>query len=84
MTPQSELTLAEALCTHKNRRRRRRTRPRREQILTEIKDKIQPPSEVGRVAAICDPKLPEKLGVPGAVAADGSPKTAGSTHHHHH
>ncbi|HET9992585.1 MAG TPA: hypothetical protein VFQ65_28825, partial [Kofleriaceae bacterium] len=82
MTPQSELTLAEALCTHKTPAPTAKDKADAEQILTDIKDKIQPPSEVGRVAATCDPKLPEKLGVP-VPTGDGSTKPA-TTHHHHH
>ncbi|MEO6772150.1 MAG: tetratricopeptide repeat protein [Kofleriaceae bacterium] len=83
MTAQSELTLAEALCTHKTPAPTTKDKADAEQILVDIKDKIQPPSEVGRVAATCDPKLPEKLGVPLPAGAPG-PKPAGSTHHHHH
>ncbi len=32
--------------------------------LAQLKDKVQPPEELGRVAAICDPNLPKELGVP--------------------
>jgi len=81
MTPNSELTLAEALCTHKKPAPTTKDKADAETILTDIKDKVQPPTEVGRVAATCDPKLPEKLGVP---AGDGAAKPATSTHHHHH
>jgi tetratricopeptide (TPR) repeat protein len=83
MTPQSELTLAEALCTHKKPAPTAKDKADAEQILTDNKDKVQPPSEVGRVAATCDPKLPEKLGVP-VPSGDGTTKPAGTTHHHHH
>jgi tetratricopeptide (TPR) repeat protein len=82
MTPQAELTLAEALCTHKKPAVTAKDKADAEQILTDIKDKIQPPGEVGRVAATCDPKLPEKLGVP--VEGGTTPAKPSGSHHHHH
>ncbi len=84
MTPASQLTLAEALCSHKSASAKDKSDA--EGILTDLKDKVQPPTEVGRVAAICDPKLPEKLGVP-VPAADGAapkPVAPSSGHRHHH
>lgn len=55
------------------------------QILTDIKDKVQPPSEVGRVAAMIDPKLPVTLGVPvPAGAPDKGPVAPVPAPHHHH
>jgi hypothetical protein len=81
MTPQAELTLAEALCTHKSPAVTQRDKDDAEKMLTEIKDKITPPSEVGRVAVTCDPKLAEKLGVPVPSGDANAPK--GGTHHHH-
>ncbi len=80
MTPQVELTLAEALCTHKKPAVTAKDKADAEQILTDIKDKIDPPTELGRVAATCDPKLPEKLGVP---VEGGTPPPSSSGHHHH-
>ena len=70
VTPQVQLTLAEALATHKGATAKDKADA--EQILEQVKDKIQPASEVGRVAALVDPKLPEKLGVPSGDS--GSPK----------
>ncbi len=84
ITPSVQLTQAEVLATHKGATQA--DKDQAAQILTDIKDKIQPPSEIGRVAALIDPKLPEKLGVPvppstpekGSVAPAPPP-----THHHH-
>ncbi|MEO8551307.1 MAG: tetratricopeptide repeat protein, partial [Kofleriaceae bacterium] len=83
MTPASELTLAEGLCNHKTPAVTAKDKADAEQILTDIKDKVQPPGEVGRVAATCDPKLPEKLGVP-VVDGKEAPKAPTSSHRHHH
>jgi predicted Zn-dependent protease len=84
MTPSANLTLAEALCTHKNNATPQ-DKVDAETVLTSIKDSA-PPEEVGRVAATCDPKLPEKLGVP-APPPDGAAKPAApppKPHRHHH
>jgi len=62
VTPQLQLVTAEALATHKGVTQKEKDEAA--EMLAQIKDKIQPPSEVGRVAALIDPKLPEKLGVP--------------------
>ena len=57
-------------------------------ILRDIKDKIQPPSEVGRVANLIDLKLPADLGVPvppdapGPLNAPAKPTTPPPHHHH--
>ncbi|MEO8843897.1 MAG: tetratricopeptide repeat protein [Kofleriaceae bacterium] len=85
MTPEAKLTQAEALCNHKKPAPTAADKDNAEKILTDLKDKVQPPTEVGRVAAVCDPKWPEKLGVP-VPPADGSKPAppAGTTHHHHH
>ena len=78
--PPVQLTLAEALCTHKGATAK--DKDDGAGILTKIKDAIQPPSELGRVAVLCDPKLPEKLGVP--VPTDPNAPKSGGSHHHHH
>jgi tetratricopeptide (TPR) repeat protein len=62
LTDEGELTKAEALCSHKGVTDADRAAAA--DVLRSIKDRIQPPEEVGRVAAVCDPKLPEELGVP--------------------
>ena len=84
MTAASELTLGEALCTRKGATAKDKSDA--EAILTGLKDKIQPPTELGRVAAICDPKLPEKLGVPVPPGDGTTPKPVAPTgsHRHHH
>jgi predicted Zn-dependent protease len=71
VTPQLQLVFAEALATHKGVTAKEKDIAADQ--LTQIKDKITPPSEVGRVAALIDPKLPEKLGVP-VPGPEGSPK----------
>ena len=84
MTAASQLSLGEALCARKGATAKDRSDA--EAILTGLKDKIQPPTELGRVAAICDPKLPEKLGVPVPTADGTAPKPVApsGSHHHHH
>jgi predicted Zn-dependent protease len=71
VTPQIQLVFAEALATHKGVTAKEKEAAAG--ILEQIKDKIEPKSEVGRVAALIDPKLPEHLGVP-VPAPEGSPK----------
>jgi predicted Zn-dependent protease len=75
ITPEVQLTLAEAICTFKDARDEDKADARAQ--LEQIKDKIQPREEVGRVAALCDPKLPEALGVP--VPSGGAAKGPAST-----
>jgi predicted Zn-dependent protease len=72
VTPQVQLVLAEALATHKGATAK--DKEAAIQQLEQIKDKIQPAGEVGRVAALIDPKLPEKLGVP-VGGPEGAVKT---------
>ncbi len=81
MTPSAFLTLAEALCARKGASDKDRAQA--ETLIEQNKDKVQPPAEVGRVAAVCDPKLPEKLGLP-VAAEPGAAKPSGGGHHHHH
>jgi predicted Zn-dependent protease len=79
LPPPVELTLAEALCTHKGASDQDKADAAR--LLGEIKDKLPSPDELGRVAAICDPALPEKLGMTPPPGAD-APKPAPHRHHH--
>ncbi len=69
-TPRIELIYVEALVSRKV------VSPADKQlateILTRIKDKIVPASEVSRVAALIDPKLPETLNLPPAEAIPGA------------
>jgi predicted Zn-dependent protease len=81
ITPDVQLTLAEALCTYKDSGDQGHADAKAQ--LEQIKDKIQPVEEVGRVAALCDPKLPAELGVP-APAGGAAPKSSGGGGHHHH
>src|SRR3569623_1372854 len=69
LTPDTQLTLAEALATHKGASAKDKDDAAK--IVESIKDKV-PPEEASRVAAIIDPKLPEKLGLP-KPAAEGAP-----------
>ncbi len=57
-----QLTAAEAMVTRKDATPADKDKAK--EMLKAIKDKVQPPTEVGRVAALIDPKLPEELGVP--------------------
>jgi tetratricopeptide (TPR) repeat protein len=81
MSPVAQLVEAEALCTHK-----KDTTPKdksdAETLLTSLKDKATP-EDIGRAAFACDPKLPEKLGVPVPSGDPNKPVTS-TTHHHHH
>jgi tetratricopeptide (TPR) repeat protein len=81
MTPVAQLVLAEALCTHK-KGATPKDKSDAEALLTALKDKAAP-EDIGRAAFACDPKLPEKLGVP-VPSGDGTAKPATPTHHHHH
>ncbi len=68
VTPTVQLTLAEALITHKGVTQGEKDQAK--QIITEVKDKL-PPAEVSRVAAQLDPKLPKELGLPEPEGAPG-------------
>lgn len=70
VTPSVQLTLAEALITHKGASQADKDQAK--QILTDIKDKA-PAAEVSRVAALLDPKLPKELGLPEPEAPGGKP-----------
>lgn len=69
VTPDVQLTLAEALITRKGSTPK--DKDDAEKILESIKDKVSP-AEASRVAALIDPKLPEKLGLP-KPAESGAP-----------
>ena len=73
VTPQLELTLAEALITHKGSTPKQKDQAKA--LLIKVKDHIQPLSEVSRVAALLDPKLPKELGLP-EPGAPGAPAPA--------
>ncbi|HEY1548552.1 MAG TPA: tetratricopeptide repeat protein [Kofleriaceae bacterium] len=81
MTPVAQLVEAEALCTHK-KDATAKDKTDAEAILTSLKDKATP-EDIGRAAFACDPKLPEKLGVPVPSGDPTKPATT-TTHHHHH
>ncbi len=66
ITPALKLTLAEALIVSKKTSAKQKEQAKA--LLIEIKDQITPATEVGRVAALLDPKLPKELGVPEAEA----------------
>jgi Tfp pilus assembly protein PilF len=61
LVPAAKLVVAEALVTVKNATTEQRAQAK--QLLVELKGAL-PPAEVGRVAALVDPKLPAELGVP--------------------
>ncbi len=61
VTPQLELTLAEALITHKGSTAKQKEQAKA--LLIKVKDHVPGP-EVSRVAALLDPKLPKELGLP--------------------
>ena len=69
ITPSLQLTLAEALIVSKKTSAKQKEQAKK--ILVDIKDKVQPATEVSRVAALLDPKLPEELGLP--APADAAP-----------
>ena len=64
-TPAVQLTLSEALFTHKGASAK--DKDDAQKILESIKDKV-PPDEASRVAALIDPKLPAQLGLPRAAS----------------
>ena len=67
-TPQLLLVQAEALIVSKKSSAKDKANAK--QILEQIKDKITPPTEVSRVAALIDPKLPKEMGLPEPGAAE--------------
>ncbi|HSN30744.1 MAG TPA: tetratricopeptide repeat protein [Kofleriaceae bacterium] len=69
LPPANLLTLAEALVSRKGATAK--DKDDAEKILESIKDKV-PPEDASRVAALIDPKLPEKLGLP-KPAPEGAP-----------
>jgi tetratricopeptide (TPR) repeat protein len=73
ITPQLQLTMVEAVVVSKKTTAKEKENAK--QTLIQIKDKITPPTEVSRVAALIDPKLPKELGLPEPVAP-GAPGTA--------
>jgi predicted Zn-dependent protease len=79
LAPAAKATLAEALCMPHQDAKPDDDKARAEKLLTQAKDKDKalPAEEIGRIAAVCDPKLPEKLGVPAPAG------TATGSHHHH-
>ncbi|MDB4956431.1 MAG: Tetratricopeptide 2 repeat protein [Myxococcales bacterium] len=86
-TAQVMLVVAEAVATHKKPFNGKACpcpsaddKADAQRVLESIKDKITPPTEVGRVAALIDPKLPETLGVP---VPDGTPGVKPPPRHHH-
>jgi tetratricopeptide (TPR) repeat protein len=81
MTPVAQLVEAEALCTHK-KDATPKDKADAETLLTSLKDKATP-EDIGRAAYACDPKWPEKLGVPVPSGDPNKPVTT-TTHHHHH
>jgi len=78
VTPSVQLTYAEALVIRKGATKKDKDLAK--QILVSLKDRPGvAPEELGRIAALIDPKLPEELGVPlpeepGAVEAPKPPK----------
>jgi hypothetical protein len=68
-SPQVQVMLIEAACASKKTTDKQKEEAKA--AIPLLKDKITPPEELGRVAAICDPKLPETLGLP-VPSADGS------------
>ncbi len=70
ITPAVKLTLAEALITHKGSKAADKDQARK--ILVELRDaNAAPAAELGRIAALIDPKLPKELDLP-----DGEDKPA--------
>lgn len=79
-SPAVDLLTIEAGCTSKKTSSKQKDEAKA--ALAGLKDKIQPPEELGRVAAICDPDLPKQLGVPepgGASSASSSTSSSSST-----
>jgi tetratricopeptide (TPR) repeat protein len=75
LTPDTELTLAEALVSHKGATDADKADAKA--ALERAKDGGASKTEIGRIAAMIDPALPEAMGVPAPPAAPGD------TSHHH-
>jgi predicted Zn-dependent protease len=77
-TPDVQLLFAEAQCTRKDTSAKHKEQA--QAILEAIKDKVSSREEAGRVAAACDPELPEQLGLPapGSAPSAAPPKRGGT------
>ncbi|HEU0036965.1 MAG TPA: tetratricopeptide repeat protein [Kofleriaceae bacterium] len=75
VTPAVELTLAEALLTHKKSNAKDKDDAKK--IITKLAELDKPPGvtpeEISRVAAMIDPKLPEELSLPKPATDGGAP-----------
>ncbi len=67
-SPAVDILTIEAICASKQTTQKQKDEAKA--AIEGLKGKIMPDEELGRVAAICDPKLPEALGLP--VPSDGS------------
>src|SRR5262249_52527233 len=83
ITPEDNLAFAETLI----RQQKSGTASEKEQakavarkLIEQVKDKITPASEVSRVAALLDPKLPKELGLPEPTPGGSSPKKCPGGH----
>ncbi len=71
-SPNVDILVIESICASKKTTAKQKDEAKA--AVAGLKDKISPPEELGRVAAICDPKLPESLGLP-VPAVDGAAPT---------
>jgi predicted Zn-dependent protease len=73
-SPAVDILAIEAICASKNTTPKQKDEAKA--AIEGLKDKITPLEELGRVAGICDPKLPEALGLPmpGYAGAAPAPK----------
>jgi predicted Zn-dependent protease len=73
-SPQVDVLMIESICASKKATPKQKDEAKA--AIAGLKDRITPPEELGRVAAVCDPKLPEQLGLPLAAAEGAAPEPA--------
>ncbi|HUS27523.1 MAG TPA: tetratricopeptide repeat protein [Kofleriaceae bacterium] len=73
-SPEVSLLQVEAICASKATTAKQKDQAK--DVVGKLKEFNLPPEELSRVAAVCDPKLPEQLGLPAPGAAPAPDKPA--------
>jgi len=71
-SPNVDVLMIEAVCASKKTTAKQKDEAKA--AIATLKDKITPLEELGRVAAVCDPKLPEQLELPLPAAEGAAPE----------
>ncbi len=76
-SPNVAVLMIESVCASKKTTAKQKEEAKA--AIESLKDKFSPGEELGRVAAICDPELPGKLGLPVGGGVDAAPAPAAPT-----